>query len=115
MIVFAAILSAHAQNTTLGPVQGSKEGVTAPILIKQVKPKYPHSLFSTPPTGVATVGLNLNTEGIPQDLRILQSAGNDKLDQSALDAVRQYRFKPAMKEGHPVMVDMKIEVHFTIR
>jgi len=36
------------------------------------------------------------------------------LDQKAIDAVRQYRFKPAMKDGKPVQVDLYVDVNFTI-
>jgi protein TonB len=34
------------------------------------------------------------------------------LDESAAEAVRQYKFKPAMKNGKPVMVELNIEVDF---
>jgi protein TonB len=36
------------------------------------------------------------------------------LDQKALEAVRQYRFKPAMENGHPVPVQVNVEVQFQI-
>jgi TonB family protein len=36
------------------------------------------------------------------------------LDEKAIEAVRQYRFKPAMYEGHPVSVEVNIEVNFKI-
>jgi protein TonB len=36
------------------------------------------------------------------------------LDEKALEAVRQYRFKPAMENGKPVAVEMNVEVTFTI-
>jgi protein TonB len=34
------------------------------------------------------------------------------LDEKALEAVRQYKYKPAMKDGKPVMVQLNLEVKF---
>ena len=36
------------------------------------------------------------------------------LDEKAVEAVRQYRFKPAMEAGKPVVVEMNVEVTFDI-
>jgi protein TonB len=36
------------------------------------------------------------------------------LDEKALEAVREYRFKPAMQNGKPVKVEMNVEVNFQI-
>jgi len=36
------------------------------------------------------------------------------LDEKAIEAVRQYKFKPAMENGKPVVVEMHVEVNFQI-
>jgi protein TonB len=36
------------------------------------------------------------------------------LDEKAVEAVRQYRFQPAMKDGKPVQVDLYVNVNFEI-
>jgi protein TonB len=36
------------------------------------------------------------------------------LDEKALEAVRQYKFKPAMENGKPVLVELNVEVNFQI-
>jgi len=36
------------------------------------------------------------------------------LDEKAIEAVKQYRFKPAMYDGHPVPVELNIEVSFKL-
>jgi len=108
-------LLAAPQKTVTGPVQGSVDGVAAPVLIKKVNPKYPHSMFHTAPVGLATIQLEIDTQGVPENLVVVQSSGSDKLDQSALNAVGQYRFRPAMKDGQPTAVTLKVVVNFSIR
>ena len=59
------------------------------------------------------VTIIVDWRGIPQNLRIVRSLGMG-LDEKALDAVRRYRFKPAMKDGKPVPVMMTVEVNFRL-
>ena len=51
---------------------------------------------------------------MPQNPRVVQSL-DPGLDQNAIQAVMQYRFKPAMKSGQPVPVQMTILVNFRLR
>lgn len=56
------------------------------------------------------LSLWVDMEGVPSHIRIIQGgdlAQNDKI----IDAVRQYRFKPAMENGKPVLVEMNMEVN----
>ncbi len=46
-------------------------------------------------------------------MRVLRGIGMG-LDEKAIEAVRQYKFKPAMENGHAVRVEMNIEVNFQI-
>ena len=63
--------------------------------------------------GAVTVNLVVDTSGRPQKVHIVRGVGMG-LDQKALEAVRQYRFKPAMENGHPVPVQVNVEVQFQI-
>jgi TonB family protein len=56
------------------------------------------------------VGLTIDVNGKPQGAHILRSSGNDCADKSALDAVNQYKFLPARKDGVAVAVEMHVEV-----
>jgi len=60
-----------------------------------------------------TVSLIVDTEGLPQNVHVIRGVGMG-LDEKALDAVRQYRFKPARENGHPVPVQVNVEVRFSI-
>ena len=59
----------------------------------------------------AILSLVVDTSGMPQDVCLRQSAGYG-LDAKALEAVQQYRFASAMKDGKPVAVRIYVEVKF---
>ena len=88
--------------------------VKAPVLTKQVDPKYSRSLFSKPKEGTTLVGLVVDETGTPVRLHIVKSA-DKKLDDAALAAVSQWRFKPAMKDETPVAVELNVSVDFRVK
>lgn len=57
--------------------------------------------------------LYVGADGKPSHVRVVRPVGMG-LDEKAVDAVRQYRFKPAMKDGKPVQVDLYVDVNFQI-
>jgi periplasmic protein TonB len=57
------------------------------------------------------VSLIVGVDGKPHNVHVLQSAGMG-LDEEALDAVEQYEFKPATRDGQPVAVYVNVEVNF---
>jgi thiol-disulfide isomerase/thioredoxin len=57
------------------------------------------------------VNLIVDPHGVPQNVHVLRGLGMG-LDEKAVEAVRQYRFKPAMEHGKPVAVEMNAEVNF---
>ena len=55
----------------------------------------------------------VDANGMPQNEQVVKSL-DPGLDQNALAAVAQYRFKPAMKDGVPVPVKITIDVTFKL-
>ena len=51
--------------------------------------------------------------GLPTHVRVLRGLGMG-LDEKAVEAVKQYRFRPSMENGKPVTVEMNIDVMFQI-
>ncbi len=86
-------------------------GVSAPQVIHSVQPEFTDEARRADFQGTATIQLIVDSQGDPQDVRVLRHLGMG-LDQKAVDAVRQYRFRPAIYQGHPVSVQMVIEVDF---
>ena len=88
-------------------------GVSSPEVIFKVEPEFSEEARKAKFMGVVTVNLIVDTKGMPQNVHVVRGVGMG-LDQKALEAVRQYRFKPAMENGHPVPVQVNVEVNFQI-
>jgi TonB family protein len=85
-------------------------GVTPPRIIKQVNPQYPN-YRGVRAEGSVIIGLVVSSKGVPQAPHILKSLDKD-LDQSALDAVRQWRFAPAQRDGKAIAVRISLQIQF---
>ena len=88
-------------------------GVSSPVVIYQVEPEFSEEARKAKFMGIVTVNLIVDTKGMPQNVHVLRGVGMG-LDQKAVEAVRQYRFKPAMAEGKPVPVELNVQVDFQI-
>jgi protein TonB len=58
--------------------------------------------------------VTIGTDGIPSDIRVSRSLQQD-LDANAIAAVRQWRFRPAIREGAPVAINAQIEINFKLQ
>jgi protein TonB len=88
-------------------------GVSAPVVIYQVEPEFSEEARKAKAAGNVVVNLIVDQNGRPQNVHVLRGVGMG-LDEKAVDAVRQYKFKPAMENGKPVAVEMNVEVNFQI-
>jgi len=61
--------------------------------------------------GTCVVGMVVGVDGVPRNIKILSSLGMG-LDEKAMEVAAKYRFEPAMKDGHPVPVEIAVEVEF---
>lgn len=88
-------------------------GVSAPVLIYSVTPQYSPLAKTDKISGNVLVNLVVDQNGIPTNVRIVRGIGYG-LDEEAVEAVRKYRFKPAMENGQPVPVELNLMVNFQI-
>ncbi len=88
-------------------------GVSPPVLLHQVEPEFSEEARKAKFAGDVVVSLYVDQKGDPVNVRIVRGAGMG-LDEKAIEAVKQYKFKPAMENGKPVMVDMNVIVNFQI-
>jgi protein TonB len=88
-------------------------GVRAPVVITQVDPEFSEEARKQKFSGNVLVDLIVDEHGNPTHVRVARGVGLG-LDEKAVEAVRQYRFKPATKDGKPVKVELSIEVRFEI-
>jgi TonB family protein len=87
------------------------EGVSAPHLVSTTHPKFPAGYAEKDFSGSCLVSLVVDSSGLPERVTVVKSLGAD-FDESAVEAVKQYRFEPAMFKGQPVPVSLKVEVNF---
>jgi len=86
-------------------------GVSAPRAIYSPDPDYSDEARKAKYQGTVVLWLIVDANGRPRDERVARSLGMG-LDQRAMEAVRNWRFEPAMKDGHPVAVQINVEVNF---
>jgi TonB family protein len=94
-----------------GGVMSVGGGVSAPQVVHAVQPEFTPEARQANYEGSISIQLIVDSQGNPQDIRVTRHLGMG-LDQKAIEAVRQYRFRPAQYQGHPVAVQMIIEVAF---
>jgi TonB family protein len=88
-------------------------GVSAPVLTHQVEPKFSEEARARKIGGTVLVNLWVDEQGNPTHVHVIRGVGMG-LDASAVEAVKQYRFKPAMEGGKPVTVELNVQVNFQI-
>jgi TonB family protein len=86
-------------------------GVAPPVLIHSVDAEFSDDARRAKFEGVSVVSLIVDAHGMPQRIRVSRKLGMG-LDEKAIEAVRQYRFKPSMYQGKPVPVEITVEVNF---
>jgi periplasmic protein TonB len=88
-------------------------GVAAPQLVYAVDPEFSDEARRAKYQGICIVTLIVDAQGNPQRVQVVHHLGMG-LDQKAVAAVKQYRFKPATLQGKPVPVEVNVEVNFRI-
>jgi protein TonB len=102
-----------AGGNTGGGVRQVGGSVSAPVEIYSVDPEFSEEARRAKLSGSVLVNLWVDQSGRPTHVRVLQGLGMG-LDEKAVDAVRQFRFKPAMENGKSVTVELNVEVSFHI-
>jgi protein TonB len=106
----------------MGPGSGGNRGggprhvggsVSMPEVLYSVEPEFSEEARKAKTSGDVNVYLWVDERGNPTHVRVVRGMGMG-LDEKAIEAVKQYRFKPAMENGRPVTVEMYVIVNFQI-
>lgn len=106
----------------IGPGSGGNTGggvmhiggsVLAPKVLSAPEPEFSEEARKAKFSGDVQVYLIVDEQGNPSHVKVVRGVGMG-LDEKAIEAVRQYKFKPAMQNGKPVKVDLYINVNFQI-
>ena len=85
--------------------------VSAPRLVYAPDPEYSNKARRANYQGVCVVSVIVDAKGKPQHVQVVRHLGMG-LEKKAVEAVKQYRFEPAMLHDKPVAVTVNIEVNF---
>ena len=88
-------------------------GISAPLPVLTPDPEYTDEARRAKTQGTCTLMLIVDGAGHPRDIRVVHGLGFG-LDAKAMEAVQQWRFNPALKDGKPVTVQISIEVEFKL-
>jgi TonB family protein len=88
-------------------------GVTAPALLFKKEPEYSEEARKAKYQGTVLLYIEVDPSGRATNIKVQRSLGLG-LDEKAIEAVKQWKFKPGYKDGKPVTVAATIEVNFRL-
>lgn len=93
-------------------------GITAPTIVYRVEPQYSEEARKARYQGTVVLEAIVRRDGTVDIIRVVRSLGFG-LDENAIQALRQWRFRPGMKtvngRAEPVDISLNIEVNFNLR
>jgi len=88
------------------------QGITRGMVISKIEPRYPKIAIAARVTGVVLLKAVISKEGEIKELQVV--SGHPLLVPAAMDAVKQWRYRPYLLNGEPVEVETNIIVTFQI-
>jgi periplasmic protein TonB len=88
------------------------QGVTQGMVLHRVQPVYPPLARTARVQGSVVLAAVIGKNGAIQNLHVI--SGHPLLTQAALDAVKQWKYRPYILNGEPVEVDTQVTVNFTL-
>jgi TonB family protein len=112
---FAQQESDKATSSPQGAVIDIGPGIATPQPVFSPDPDYPVSVRKGKHKiqGTCVLGFVVDERGMVRDVHVARSL-DKRLDQNTIDTVKQWKFKPAMKDGKPVAVRTSVEVEFRL-
>jgi len=88
-------------------------GISRGMVLRKVNPSYPEKARKAGIQGTVVLHAKISKEGRIADLQV--TSGPEALISAAMEAVRQWQYKPYLIMGWPVEVDTEIQVNFALR
>ena len=105
--------AAYEINGPDGRVYQVGGSIRPPVATYAPDPQYTLAARKAKLSGNVVVALVVGPDGQPYNVHVARGLGN-VLDQKAVEAVQQYKFNPATKDGEPVAVALNVQVNFQI-
>lgn len=107
-----ALAGASEGGIPAGEPRPSPSGIKLPVLVTKVEPDYPLSLASRGEQGNVALQALVHADGTVSDITVLSSE-HEELTRSAISAVEQWRYAPALLDGKPIDLYYTIVVRFS--
>lgn len=93
-----------------------RDGVTLPVVVRSVKPVYTAAAMDAHIEGRVLLDIVVLDDGKVGEVKVTESLDTEYgLDTQAIEAARQWLFKPGTKDGKPVAVRVTLEMTFTLK
>ncbi len=89
--------------------------VPVPIPGQTPAPEYPPAAMRSGDQGTVLVRVEVGADGVPTSVEVAQRSGSRDLDRAAVNAVRQWRFQPAQRDGQAVAGAVTVPIDFKMR
>jgi TonB family protein len=110
----SALNSLATTNTALPQLAPSSvrvsQGVSQGLLLKKVPPAYPPMALQLHKEGIVELLTTINKQGLITNIKVL--SGDTMLAKPAVDAVRQWKYRPYLLNGEPVEIQTQITINF---
>ena len=89
------------------------QGVTTGLLVTKVHPEYPADAKAQKIQGVVVLRVIIDKEGNVSEIQLI--SGHPLLAPAAIEAVKQWKYRPFLLKGSPVEIETQVQVNFTLR
>ena len=103
--------AAASDDPAFAEFQPVTKGIKPPTATSAPDPKFPELPADAENRGTVVLLIGVNTRGRVEAVRVLRS-DQAAFEKSAVDTVKKWKFKPAQKDGHPVPVQVTVEMKF---
>jgi protein TonB len=110
----AAARSGTARRADRKPAPRPTVADRDPQPLARIQPEYPAQAFRAREEGTVVVRVDIDASGTPTNADIARRSGSRELDRAAVDAVRKWQFKPALRDGKAIASTVEVPVEFRL-
>ena len=107
-------ITGHSANQTAGDKSNLNTVIAYPLYRENAPPAYPEIARVRGYEGIVLVSAEILPDGRVGNMKIRKSSGYAILDQSAIEAVKPWKFEPAKKSGNPFTVWVELPIKFIL-
>ena len=98
------------------PAKGQSDINLAPKLLQYIEPLYPNDAYQNDISGYVSLSFTITRDGFVTNIRVVEAKPRQVFDRVALEAVRQWLFRPMVVKGEPTAKDdHRVRLQFDIQ